>query len=100
EELVVKLDTPTRQVLIEARLMEISRSPSSVKGIDWTDTLASQRFTFGNGFATGTTTTTIPGDTTTTLPSGRVVTTPGTATSTTTLTTDVGDIGRGGLSAN
>jgi Flp pilus assembly secretin CpaC len=46
--LIERLDTPTRQVLIEARLMEISRSPSTVKGIDWTDTLAAQRFEFGN----------------------------------------------------
>ena len=49
EALVDRLDTQTRQVLIEARLMEISRSPSSLKGIDWSGTLQAQSFNFGNG---------------------------------------------------
>lgn len=71
DEMVTRLDTPTRQVLIEARLMEISRNPSTVKGIDWTSTLQGQRFTFGNGISSAETTTTTPG--TITTPSGNIV---------------------------
>jgi len=48
--LVEKLDTATRQVLIEAKLLETSKNPQSVKGIDWTGTLKGQNFAFGNGF--------------------------------------------------
>jgi type IV pilus assembly protein PilQ len=47
--LVEKLDTATRQVLIEAKLLETSKNPQSVKGIDWTGTLKAQNFAFGNG---------------------------------------------------
>jgi type II secretory pathway component GspD/PulD (secretin) len=46
--LVAQLDTPTRQVLIEAKLVEISSNPSTKKGIDWSGTLAGQNVTFGN----------------------------------------------------
>ncbi len=48
EKLINDLDTPTRQVLIEARLMETSMSPSTIKGIDWTGTLQGQHVSFGN----------------------------------------------------
>src|SRR5215471_17740089 len=40
--LVEKLDTKTKQVLIEARLYETSANPSTTKGIDWSGTLAGQ----------------------------------------------------------
>ncbi len=46
--LVEQLDKPTRQVLIETRLMEVSSSPSTSKGIDWSGTLSAQHVTFGN----------------------------------------------------
>ena len=46
--LVEQLDKPTRQVLIETRLMEISSSPRTTKGIDWTSTLAAQNIYAGN----------------------------------------------------
>lgn len=46
--LIKKLDTQTRQILIEARFLEINKNPHTAKGIDWTDTLAAQRVTFGN----------------------------------------------------
>ncbi len=63
--LVASLDTPTKQVLIEARFLETLTNPKSVKGIDWTDTLQAQRFTMGNGSVSGgrttTTTTQTPG---------------------------------------
>ncbi len=47
--LIAKLDTPTKQVLIEARLLETAHNPSTVKGIDWSGTLEAQNFQFGNG---------------------------------------------------
>jgi type II secretory pathway component GspD/PulD (secretin) len=46
--LVEQLDKPTRQVLIETRLMEVSSSPSTTKGIDWSGTLSGQHVSFGN----------------------------------------------------
>ncbi len=74
EELVKKLDTVTKQVLIEARLLETSKSPRSIKGIDWTDTFQAQNFSFGNGRSQGTTTINSPGSTTTTTtPGGREI---------------------------
>lgn len=86
--LVGSLDTPTKQVLIEARFLETFTNPKSLKGIDWTDTLQAQRFTMGNGTLSGgstrTTTTKSPGDpVTTTLPNGtQVTTTPGSSSQT------------------
>jgi hypothetical protein len=92
--LVAQLDTPTKQVLIEARFLETFTNPKSIKGIDWTDTLAAQRFQMGNGALEGSKTreteTTTPGTpVTTTLPSGRTVTTtpPSDTKTTTTKTT-------------
>jgi general secretion pathway protein D len=76
DQLVDRLDTKTKQVLIEARLLETSMNPSTTKGVDWSGTLQNQNVSFGNGIMTGNSTTTIPGgQTTTTLPSGRTVTT-------------------------
>ncbi len=46
--LVDQLDTPTKQVLIETRLVEISSSPESKKGIDWSQTLSAQNVSAGN----------------------------------------------------
>lgn len=48
DQLVARLDTQTRQVLIESRLLETSINPSTVKGIDWAGTLAAQNVSFGN----------------------------------------------------
>ncbi len=84
--LVNQLDAPTRQVLIEARLFQMSSNPSTVKGIDWTATLQSQNVGFGNGVAAAANTvwqaSGIP--TTVTLPGGRTITTtPGYSSSTT-----------------
>jgi type II secretory pathway component GspD/PulD (secretin) len=47
--LVNELDKPTRQVLIETKLVEISSTPSTVKGVNWSGTLANQNVSFGNG---------------------------------------------------
>ena len=49
--LVTNLDTPTKQVLIETRLVEISSNPSSKKGIDWSGTLGAQNVKVGNSIA-------------------------------------------------
>jgi len=48
EKLIEKLDLPTKQVLIEAKLIETSMNPSTIKGIDWSGTLLNQRFSLGN----------------------------------------------------
>jgi len=45
---VARLDTPTRQVLIEAKLIETALNPRSLKGIDWSGTLEAQHFSIGN----------------------------------------------------
>lgn len=94
--LVNQLDAPTRQILIEARLLETAKNPRTIKGIDWSGTLEGQNLTFGNGVTRGATTRQIPGQpVSTTLPSGRTVTTtPGSNTRTELLT----DLGAGGLS--
>jgi general secretion pathway protein D len=42
------LDSKTKQVLIEARILETSRSPETIKGIDWSGTLSAQHLSFGN----------------------------------------------------
>lgn len=61
EALVNQLDKPTRQVLIETRLVEITDNPTTRKGIDWRGTLQGQNVTFGNGNISGTSVTTTPG---------------------------------------
>jgi type II secretory pathway component GspD/PulD (secretin) len=72
DSLVEQLDTPTKQVLIEAKILETTVNPKTVKGIDWENTLSKQNMVFGNGTTRGTTTTTSPGSTTSsTLPGGR-----------------------------
>ncbi len=96
-EVLEKIDTPTMQVLIEARILETSRSPQSLRGVDWSGTLQNQSVGFGNGQLTGTLTANRPGATTattTTLPGGRTITSSTTAASalTETLTTSVGGL--------
>jgi type II secretory pathway component GspD/PulD (secretin) len=48
EELVARLDLPTKQVLIEAHIFETSRTPSTIKGVDWSETVEAQNVSFGN----------------------------------------------------
>lgn len=50
--LIKTLDTATKQVLIEAKLIETSKNPSSIKGIDWTGTAERQKISFGNNLQT------------------------------------------------
>lgn len=55
EKIVAQLDTQTKQVLIEAKLVETSLNPSTIKGINWSGTLKNQNVQFGNnGNANGT----------------------------------------------
>lgn len=61
ETLVNQLDKPTRQVLIETRLVEISTNPKTKKGVDWSGTLQAQKVTFGNGNSLGEFNTEFPG---------------------------------------
>lgn len=62
EELVDRLDLPTRQVLIEAHIVETGQNPQSIKGIDWSGTLEGQAFSFGNAtMSEGVTTVEVPG---------------------------------------
>jgi type II secretory pathway component GspD/PulD (secretin) len=55
--LIAKLDSATRQVLVEARIVETSKDITSAKGVDWTGTLSAQHISFGNGLTQGTTAT-------------------------------------------
>jgi len=101
DNLIEKLDTATKQVLIEARIIETTKSPSSMRGINWAQTFAGQEFRFGNGVTTGTTTTEAPGaptTATTTLPGGRTITTTSGGTSSQTVLDTA--IGVGGLSVD
>ena len=59
--LIAQLDKQTKQVLIETKLIEISSTPSSKRGVDWTSTLSAQNVTFGNGSLSGQTTINSPG---------------------------------------
>jgi type II secretory pathway component GspD/PulD (secretin) len=79
---VAQLDTPTKQVLIEARLVETSKSPSTSKGIDWTGTVGAQNVRFGNHslFQTQPTPDTITPGSTVVTSGGTVVTTAPTVT--------------------
>lgn len=79
ETLINQLDRPTRQVLIETRLIQVSSNPKTKKGVDWSGTLQGQHVNFGNGTVAGSWTTKFPGTSktftdgagsTVTLPSG------------------------------
>jgi type II secretory pathway component GspD/PulD (secretin) len=51
--LIAELDTATRQVLIETKLVEVSSNPQTTKGVDWTGTLSAQHVGFGNNVLGG-----------------------------------------------
>lgn len=48
EKLLAQLDTQTKQVLIEAKILETTVNPKTVKGIDWSGTLGGQNVAWGN----------------------------------------------------
>ncbi len=54
DELVARVDRKKPEVLIETRLIETSKNPTTAKGVDWSGTLQQQNITFGNGTTTGT----------------------------------------------
>ena len=51
--MIERLDTKTKQVLIEARLLETLVNPTTAKGIDWSGTLKAQKVSYGNGLTSG-----------------------------------------------
>jgi type II secretory pathway component GspD/PulD (secretin) len=104
-----QLDKPTRQVLIETHLVELSSNPSTSKGIDWSGTLAAQNISFGNGILNAETPsssqTLLPGTpaTTTTTFGGHTITTtttPGSSTLTTLNSEPQNSLSPGGLMLN
>src|ERR1039458_5848561 len=103
--LINELDKPTRQVLIETKLVQISSNPQTAKGVDWSGTLQAQNVSFGNGkiIATPTfsrTVVDIPGTPTTTTSGGTppiATTTPHESTAQTLLTVLQGG---GGMNLN
>jgi type II secretory pathway component GspD/PulD (secretin) len=101
--LVAELDKPTRQVLIETKLIEISSTPTAKRGVDWSSTLGAQNVTFGNGTVSGNNAISTPGATTsttkTTPGSGHTTTITQTAQSTVAGTLDQA-IGGSGWSAS
>jgi type II secretory pathway component GspD/PulD (secretin) len=87
--LIERLDTKTKQVLIEARLLETIINPSTVKGIDWSGTLEKQHVTYGNGKTLGKTTQNSDSTSGQNSSQSHTTTTPGTPV-TTTITTPGG----------
>jgi hypothetical protein len=53
KQLIEHLDTKTKQVLIEARLLETMINPTTSKGVDWSGTLSKQHVSWGNGILSG-----------------------------------------------
>jgi type II secretory pathway component GspD/PulD (secretin) len=105
--LIKQLDQPTRQVLIETKLVEISSNPSAKKGLDWSSTLAAQNISFGNGLASASSTTLIPGAPVTTTtpafgghPATETTTTPKWSSSTIVDSLNQGASAPGGLALN
>jgi type II secretory pathway component GspD/PulD (secretin) len=102
--LINQLDKPTRQVLIETKLVQISSNPSTTKGVDWSGTLAAQHLAFGNGMIDPTKSLTaaqIPGnpETTTTTFGGNTVSTTTTPTSSASTVLNIIQ-GQGGMNWN
>jgi type II secretory pathway component GspD/PulD (secretin) len=104
--LLSQLDKPTRQVLIETKLVELSSNPQTSKGVDWSGTVQAQNVSFGNGvLQPSPSTTTIPGApvTTTSTFGGHTVTTTTTPSSSTSVTLNSvvqNSLAPGGLSLN
>jgi len=48
DNLIEKLDTATKQVLIEARILETTRNPQTLKGVNWAGTFQNQTVSLGN----------------------------------------------------
>jgi len=103
DKLLDRLDIPTREVLIETKLIELSSNPSTTKGVDWSGTLQAQNVSFGNGVLTPSpSTTTIPGTPVTTTGFGGIptTTTPGSSTQTTLNSLVQNSLNAGGFNLN
>jgi type IV pilus assembly protein PilQ len=108
QKLITQLDAPTRQILIEAKIVETTKDLNSAKGINWTGTAQSQHVSFGNGLTSATSSggsTTSAGAGSTTSPGGRLLGGNALSTvfsnSTSTITTVTGSPSSGGgFSAN
>ena len=100
--LVKQLDKPTRQVLIETKLVEVASTPATSKGVNWSGTVASQNVSFGNGLSQANSTTVAPGiPQTTPLQGGATISsTPNHTTTTTINSQSQPSILPGGLSWN
>lgn len=101
--LVKDLDKPTRQVLIETKLVEVASTPSTAKGVNWSGTLASQNVSFGNGVlqSGSSSTTTAPGTSQSqNFGSHTITSTPQYSTTTTLTSSPQPSILPGGLSFN
>ena len=101
--LVTELDKPTRQVLIETKLIQLSTAPTTTRGIDWSGTLGAQQVTFGNGNTVGSGTINTPGPSiiqTTTTPGGGHTTSGGWQAPFSHSSTLLQSIGSGGWSAS
>ena len=103
--LLARLDTPTRQVLIETHLVELTSKPSTAKGVDWSGTLQAQNISFGNGVVqpTSLSSTQIPGVPSTSPGFGGhpgVTTTPNNTSTTTVNTQPQSSLLPGGVSLN
>ena len=99
--LVNQLDKPTRQVLIETKLVEVSSTPSTAKGVNWSGTVAAQNVSFGNGLAQANSQTVAPGTPTTSTFGGHSFTTsPSYSTTTTINSSSQPSLLPGGLSWN
>ncbi len=75
--LIEKLDTATRQVLVEAQIIETSKDINAAHGVDWTGTLQAQHISFGNGLTQGSTISSSTPTTTTTTTGGGTTSSPG-----------------------
>ncbi|MGH8024297.1 MAG: secretin N-terminal domain-containing protein, partial [Limisphaerales bacterium] len=88
--LINDLDKPTRQVLIETKLVEVASTPATSKGINWSGTVAGQNISFGNGIAQAVSQTLAPGaPTTTTYPGGATVSSTSKSSTSTTITSSL-----------
>lgn len=99
--LLARLDVPVHQILIEARFVETTRNPQTIKCVDWTPTLSAQNITWGNGLTVGTSATREPGASTTgTTPGGRPLAGASGSVTETLLRTTIGDTTVPGINAN
>jgi general secretion pathway protein D len=53
DKMVERLDLPTKQVLIETKVLETSLNPETIKGVDWSGTLENQNIAVGNNLQQG-----------------------------------------------